>query len=89
MVDALRAARRLRAEADVVRVRAYALLDAGDSEAYDALCSRESRLVRASGWAALDPTQGARLLEEHGIDLPEREEPTKPAKLGARPKEGT
>ncbi len=74
--DPLRYARRLRDEADVVRVRAHGMLAAGDLEAYNALCSREAKLVRASGWAAVSPMQGPQLLAEHALELPEREAPT-------------
>lgn len=70
-----RAALALRAAADAVRVEAYAALDEGRTDAYDALCARESSLVHASGWAAVGTSGAAvQLAADAGVVIPDEDD---------------
>ncbi len=82
--DPLRYARRLHDEAMLELHRSWAPLDLGDARAYSESVRRATSLLSAARWAADAPHIGEQLMREQGIDLHEREAPTKPEKLGAR-----
>ncbi len=75
--DPMRWARRLHDEAWCVLHRAWAPLDAADGAAYGETAKRARHLLFAAEWAAQAPHLGEQLCREHGVDLPEREAPTR------------
>lgn len=76
----LRYARALDDAAERALDDAREALGAAQRGRYSELVHRAISLLSAARWAAENPAVGAQLLREHGLELPEREESTRPVR---------